>query len=109
MSRVQSEYNTQTGLFGSPPRYYDQNLALFGVGFMQRQFWFDSTGTLKLSWNQTDRPHGSSVKQKPHAAGAQSLGHIRTLCEEFVTADASGLRQDNTKMRGLAKLDGQVA
>jgi endo-1,4-beta-D-glucanase Y len=52
MSRVQSEYSTQTGLFGSSPRYYDQNLALFGLGFIQRQFWFDSRGALKLSWKR---------------------------------------------------------
>ncbi|MGB6688709.1 MAG: cellulose synthase complex periplasmic endoglucanase BcsZ [Terracidiphilus sp.] len=50
MSRVRSELNPQTGLFGTPPRYYDQNLALFGLGFSERQFWFDSDGALKLRW-----------------------------------------------------------
>ncbi len=50
MSRVRSELKPQTGLFGAPPRYYDQNLALFGLGFIDRQFWFDSKGTLKMKW-----------------------------------------------------------
>jgi endoglucanase len=50
MSRVESEYKSQTGLFGTPPRYYDQNLALFGLGFEEHQFWFESNGTLGLKW-----------------------------------------------------------
>jgi endoglucanase len=50
MSRVRSELKLQTGLFGAPPRYYDQNLALFGLGFLQQQFSFDSDGALKLKW-----------------------------------------------------------
>lgn len=50
MSRVQSELKPQTGLLGAPPRYYDQNLALFGLGFSQKQFWFDPNGALELSW-----------------------------------------------------------
>lgn len=50
MSRVQSEFKAKTGLLGAPPKYYDQNLALFGLGFLQRQFWFDPHGLLKLKW-----------------------------------------------------------
>ena len=50
MSRVQSELKPQTGLFGAPPRYYDQNLALFALGFLDQQFSFDATGQLKLKW-----------------------------------------------------------
>lgn len=49
LSRVQSEFKAQLGLLGSPPKYYDQNLALFGLGF-QQQFGFDSKGALKLRW-----------------------------------------------------------
>jgi endoglucanase len=52
MSRVQSEFKSQTGLIGSPPKYYDQNLALFGLGFLQQQFSFDSEGALKLKWKR---------------------------------------------------------
>ncbi len=50
MSRVRSEFKPQTGLFGAPPKYYDQNLVLFGLGFAQRQFWFDPKGGLRLKW-----------------------------------------------------------
>jgi endoglucanase len=50
MSRVRSELKPQTGLLGAPPKYYDQNLALFGLGFAQRQFWFDPNGRLRLKW-----------------------------------------------------------
>jgi endo-1,4-beta-D-glucanase Y len=52
MSRLRSELKPQTGLFGAPPRYYDQNLALFGLGFAERQFWFDSEGALKMRWKR---------------------------------------------------------
>lgn len=52
MSRVQSEYKAQAGLLGNPPLYYDQNLALFGVGFEQQEFSFDSKGALHLLWKR---------------------------------------------------------
>jgi endoglucanase len=52
MLRVQSEFKPQTGLLGNPPKYYDQNLALFGLGFVEHQFWFDAKGALKLKWEQ---------------------------------------------------------
>ena len=50
LSRVRSELKPQTGLFGAPARYYDQNLALFGLGFMEHLFRFDSSGALKMKW-----------------------------------------------------------
>lgn len=50
MSRVQSGLNSQTGLYGNPAKYYDQNLALFGLGFEQQEFSFDANGELKLKW-----------------------------------------------------------
>lgn len=52
MSQVQSEYKPQTGLFGNPPKYYDENLVLFGLGFAEHEFWFDSKGALRLKWKQ---------------------------------------------------------
>ncbi|MGH9588269.1 MAG: cellulose synthase complex periplasmic endoglucanase BcsZ [Acidobacteriaceae bacterium] len=52
MSRVQSEFKPQTGLIGTPPLYYDQNLALFGLGFEQGEFSFDSEGALQLRWKR---------------------------------------------------------
>ncbi len=50
MSRVQSGLDSQTGLYGNPPKYYDQNLALFALGWKAHQFWFDSQGGLKTAW-----------------------------------------------------------
>lgn len=50
LSRVQAEFKPQTGLLGSPAKYYDQNLALFGLGFLEQQFRFDAEGELKLKW-----------------------------------------------------------
>ena len=52
MSRVKSEFNPNTGLYGKPPKYYDQNLCLFALGWRDRQFWFDSRGNLQLSWKR---------------------------------------------------------
>ena len=50
MSRVQSELDPATGLYGKPAKYYDQNLLLFALGSEERRFWFDSQGELKTSW-----------------------------------------------------------
>jgi endo-1,4-beta-D-glucanase Y len=52
MSRLQASFKPQTGLYGAPAKYYDQNLALFGVGYLQQQFAFDSSGALKLKWKR---------------------------------------------------------
>ena len=49
-SRLRSALDSRTGLYGRPPRYYDQNLALFALGWTERRFWFDSSGTLKTWW-----------------------------------------------------------
>jgi endoglucanase len=51
-SRLRSELNSNTGLYGKPAKYYDQNLALFALGFGERRFWFNSQGALQLSWRQ---------------------------------------------------------
>ena len=50
ISRVRSEFNSKTGLYGNPAKYYDQNLTLFALGCRERQFWFDPQGNLKTSW-----------------------------------------------------------
>ncbi len=36
------------GLYGTPPAYYDQVLALFGTGFLDARFSFDGNGNLTL-------------------------------------------------------------
>ncbi|WP_162539473.1 cellulose synthase complex periplasmic endoglucanase BcsZ [Granulicella sp. WH15] len=48
--RVAASISPSTGLLGSPARYYDQNLALFALGWQQRFFRFAPDGTLKVPW-----------------------------------------------------------
>ena len=50
MSRLQAEFNSRGGLYGNPAKYYDQNPALFVLGWKRRQFWFDSQGRLNMAW-----------------------------------------------------------
>ena len=38
------------GLYGSPPAYYDQNLVLFGQGFVEGRYHFATDGSLVLAW-----------------------------------------------------------
>ena len=46
-SRVRSERDPETGLYGRPPKYYDQNLALFAIGFREGYIRFDPQGRLR--------------------------------------------------------------
>lgn len=39
-----------TGLYGSNPAYYDQNLVLFGTGFVDGRFSFSPSGELNVEW-----------------------------------------------------------
>jgi endo-1,4-beta-D-glucanase Y len=52
MARLQSAADARTGLYGTPVRYYDQNLALFAIGAMERRFWFDAGGALVTPWHR---------------------------------------------------------
>jgi endoglucanase len=47
---VEAELNPQTGLYGKPAQYYDQNLVSFALGFEEGQFSLNSNRTLKLKW-----------------------------------------------------------
>jgi endoglucanase len=49
-ARLRSAFHSDTGLYGKPAKYYDQNLALFALGFTERRFWFNSQGALQLGW-----------------------------------------------------------
>ncbi len=40
------------GLYGEPPRYYDQNLILFGRGFVEGRFRFTPDGALAPAWEK---------------------------------------------------------
>ena len=48
-TQVRSQLDASTGLYGSPAKYYDQNLALFALGSRERQFWFDARGRLRTN------------------------------------------------------------
>jgi len=50
LNLVTAEFDKQTGLLGIPPRYYDQNLALFGLGWQEQRFRFNPDGTLRVRW-----------------------------------------------------------
>ncbi|MDP3859610.1 MAG: cellulose synthase complex periplasmic endoglucanase BcsZ [Stagnimonas sp.] len=49
ISRQQGE----TGNLGSPPHYYDQVLALFGEGWSDKRYQFDSEGRVIPRWSKT--------------------------------------------------------
>jgi len=49
-SRTRSSIDVDSGLLGRPPKYYDQNLALFAVGAREGLFWFDARGRLRTKW-----------------------------------------------------------
>jgi endoglucanase len=45
-----SFFDVSTGLYDSPPRYYDQNLALFATGWSEARFRFGTDGALIVPW-----------------------------------------------------------
>lgn len=53
MARVKSALARHSGTPGEAPKYYDESLELFGLGFVERQFWFDAKGALELGWMQS--------------------------------------------------------
>jgi endoglucanase len=48
--RLQAQLDPATKLYGHPPAYYDQNLAMFAEGWQSHRFRFESNGELKVSW-----------------------------------------------------------
>lgn len=48
--RLAAEWNPAAGLYGSPARYYDQNMALFSTGWSEGRFSFTKDGELNLKW-----------------------------------------------------------
>ncbi len=49
---VRAQIGSSTGLLGEPPQYYDQNLALFALGWQEQRFGFASDGTLRVQWKK---------------------------------------------------------
>jgi len=56
MVRLKSQLDEKSNLYGqgygSGPTYYDQNLALFGTGWMEKRFQFGSSGELLVRWSR---------------------------------------------------------
>jgi len=50
LAKTRSSIDANTGLLGRPPKYYDQNLALFALGAREGLFWFDARGRLRTKW-----------------------------------------------------------
>ena len=48
--RVLLATRKRNGLYGTPPAYYDQCLALFGEGFVERRYAFSAEGRLEVKW-----------------------------------------------------------
>jgi endo-1,4-beta-D-glucanase Y len=47
---VTATISKSTGLVGNPARYFDQNLALFALGWKEQRFRFAPNGTLRVRW-----------------------------------------------------------
>jgi len=52
MVRLKSQLDEKSNLYGSSPTYYDQNLALFGSGWIEKRFQFGSSGELLVRWSR---------------------------------------------------------
>jgi len=48
--RLAGALDKGTGLYGNPPYYYDQNLALFARGWLEKRYRIEKDGSLKLKW-----------------------------------------------------------
>ena len=50
-NRLAALRDKKNELYGSPPRYYDQNLVLFSEGWQQRRYRFLADGELRVPWS----------------------------------------------------------
>lgn len=51
-ARMSAQLDASTGLYGSNPAYYDQNLVLFATGFLDGRFGFGPRGELRVQWTR---------------------------------------------------------
>jgi endo-1,4-beta-D-glucanase Y len=56
LARIKSQLDEKSNLYGpgygTGPTYYDQNLVLFGSGWMEKRFQFGSSGELLVRWTR---------------------------------------------------------
>jgi endo-1,4-beta-D-glucanase Y len=50
--RLNFSWSARTGLYGQPPRYYDQNLSMFTLGYSEHRYRIVNTGELEVSWQR---------------------------------------------------------
>jgi len=50
--RISEHLDPTTGLYGKHPVYYDQNLILFAMGYLDGRFRFGPHGELKVEWTR---------------------------------------------------------
>jgi endo-1,4-beta-D-glucanase Y len=50
-ARLATQFDPATNLYGRPPTYYDENLALFSLGGRRHMFSFGRYGDLQLKWS----------------------------------------------------------
>lgn len=50
--RIKSQLDEKSNLYGSSPTYYDQNLTLFGSGWIEKRFQFGTSGELLVRWSR---------------------------------------------------------
>jgi endo-1,4-beta-D-glucanase Y len=51
-AQVDQQLDTASGLYGKDPAYYDQNLVLFAMGFLDERFRFGPHGELIVGWTR---------------------------------------------------------
>lgn len=50
--RLNAAWSSRSGLYGEPPRYYDQNLAMFALGYTEHRYRMQNSGDLEVSWQK---------------------------------------------------------
>ncbi len=50
--RIRSQLDEKSNLYGTSPTYYDQNLILFGSGWIEKRFQFGANGDLLVRWSR---------------------------------------------------------
>jgi endo-1,4-beta-D-glucanase Y len=50
--RLNLAWSSRSGLYGESPRYYDQNLSMFALGFTEHRYRIRDTGELEVPWQR---------------------------------------------------------
>jgi len=50
IARLKGGLDAGSGLYGNPAYYYDQNMALFATGWLEKRYQIGKDGQLRLKW-----------------------------------------------------------